>query len=261
MTIFSSELPSSMLPYNVKSLNVANFGMPQIKQMSKAIALDSIVPVIEALSEVVDMDGSLLTDGDFSFLIMHQRINVYATSKLVIPWTCENVLMREQTGLRRRFDRQQIIDLVQTYNAASEVERVNIQNPEKLLVVSEICNTENSEVLSMDDLVIHKLTTEPLDPRLDYPRLATYAEGLLRKRDPKLRNLVDAARWVKEGDTLSEKFEVLESQETLELLQLAMKAKITHEHGVSKYVPKKCSSCGLEHVGEVEAGADLFFRV
>lgn len=258
---FSDELPSIMIPYNVRSINMELFGVAQFKLLSKALALNSMVPVIDAMSEVVDMDATLLTDGDYSYLLAYQRFNAMASSPLIASWTCDNVMMREQNGLGRLFSRSQIEKLCNDYDEASVSDRANMQDPNKLLLMSEICHVDNEQSVGLRDFVVAPLTKEPLDPRLDFPRLATLSESVVLRRDPELTNLVDIARWVKEGDTLREKFNTLEQQDDNDLMQAAMKARITHEHGVKKYVTKKCSACDAEHVSVFEAGPDIFFRV
>lgn len=262
---FSSVLPSRMIPYtnsHVRSLEMANFSIPQIKKLSKAIALDSIVPVIEAIGEVVNIDVDQLTDGDYHYLLAYQRIALYNNAPLAAKWTCSNVMLREQDGLNRLFTAQQIVELIETYESVSEEERANMQDPNKLLVHSETCGHVNDQPLVMDDITVLALTDAPLDSRLDYPRLATLPEAIIFKRDVDKIHLVDAARWIKEGDTLAEKFEVLENDpDAIGLLQAALTANITHAHGVHRHVSKKCTKCSAEQKSIFEVDASMFFRV
>lgn len=164
---FGLELPSTCIPYNVKHVDMDIFGMPQIKLLSKAVALDSMEPSIEALNGVLSVDARTLTDGDYSYLMAHQRLVGYKDSAIVAPWTCNHTMLRELSGLKRLFTKEQIVDLVESYHAASEEEQKDMQNPQTLNVTNEDCGHYNSFDITMPDLTIFQLLKEPIDERLD----------------------------------------------------------------------------------------------
>ena len=261
---FSTELPSRMRPYEThKSLEMALFGIPQLKKLSKAVAIDSIEPVIDAIGEVLtQFDGHDLTDGDFNYLLAYQRMEGYKSAPLVFGFTCEGIMYRESGGLGRLLKKSQIMSLVETYDAATPEEKTEIQDPNKLFMFTETCGEVNTFDLGIDDIKVFPLTEDPLHELLDYPRLRTLADAIIAKRDPERRNIVDAVRWIKDGYTLSDKFEVLEeSDDPITLLQEALKANLTHAHGLQRHVVKSCVKCEALRSGVMEVDAVMFFRV
>jgi len=260
MKFGSDVLPSRMVPYNMRHIEMDMFGVKQLKKLSKAVALASMEPTLDALSEVLSIDSRQLTDGDFHYLLAYQRIVGYSKDNLVAQWICDNILWKETTGLNRIFTSEDLKELTEKYIAATDAEKSDLQNPDFLVVEAIYCETDNSIGIALPDLDLKILTEDVLDARLDFPRMLTSSDANRMRKDPERLNLVEAARWIREGTTLEEKFAILENS-PMDLAEAALKANLTHSHGVKRYVAKNCTRCNQKHISKFEITADLFFRV
>lgn len=256
-----NEAPSRLLPYNVKELDMGMFGVPQLKLLSKAVSVDSVNYMIEALGAVLNIDANTLTDGDFNYLFAIQRILGYEDHPLLHRWTCQTGrVFMEQGGLKREFTFNQMREMVEQFNNAPESEQHLFQNPKDLQVVPHSCNHGNEIPVTMDDVqIIQVPEIVDLDSRLEWPRVNTLAESRVLKRDPEKANLVDAARWVI-GDTMNEKFERLE-EGGIALFKAACHADAEYAHGYKRVVTKHCTRCEYEHDSIVHVDAAMFFSV
>lgn len=256
-----NEAPSRLIPYNVKAITMEIFDIPQLKLLSKAVSVDSIKYMIEALGEVINIDANTLTDGDFNYMFALQRIVGYEDQPPIHRWKCvEGRVFVEQGGLARTFTLKQMREMVEQYDSAPESEKHNFQNPKSLQIVPHVCASENELDVTVDDIqVIQVPEVVTLDERLEWPRVNTLAEAMLMKRDPEKANLVDAARWVI-GETLNEKFERLEEGGS-NLFRAASKANAEYAHGYRRIVTKQCPRCGHDHDSIIHVDAAMFFNV
>lgn len=261
-TFDKTNLPSRTLPYQVKQFGMRPFLVPQIMQLSRAVALKTVAPMIEALDSVLDFDAHQLTDGDFYYLLSWQRLEAYKHSPLLAQWTCSSLVFQEQDGLKRVFTRDKLVQMVDEFDSASEEERENLEDPEKLILTSRQCGHKNSLPISMRDLdIVYLSDNDCLPERLDYPRVSTLADALARKDNPDTRMIVQAARWVREGRTLDEKMEVLTAQPDLSLLEQALRMSALSNHGVLRILTKHCEACGEKSVHGYDVTPELFFDV
>ena len=257
-----SVLPSKTLPYPVKSIEMAPFRVAQIMQLSRAVALQSIQPAVEALDSVMEFDANLLTDGDFYYLLAWQRIKAYSQSPLRAAWECGGMVFQEREGLQRTFTKKQLADLVEEYDTAPEEEKALLTDPNDLIVTSKVCGHFNQVDITMD--LLHTVQLEDnqtLAPGLDYPRVNTLADSQTRRDNPEQQNIVQAARWIAEGKTLDEKLAVLESQPDLSLFESALQANATIRHGLSRIVTVACEECGEPANHSFDVRPETFFDV
>lgn len=258
----SSKLPSKTIPYSIKTIEMENFKVSQIMKLSRSIALQSMKPVVEALDSVMDFDANELTDGDFYYLLGWQRISAYVSSPLKADWECQGVVFQENDNLKRVFTQDQLKSMVEEYDAASDEEKELLEDPKELMVTSRVCGHHNSIDVSMDHMrIVYLDDGVKLDPHLDFPRVATLADSIARSDNPDQQNIVQAARWVREGNTLDEKLAVLEAQPDLQLFEKALQANATIRHGVSRTIVLPCSECGTEAPIAFDIRPETFFDV
>lgn len=258
--ILGKEAPSRLIPYAGKEIHMELFGIKQLKLLSKATAIDSVKYMIDALSSVLNMDANELTDGDFHYLFAYQRIAGYEDHPLSVNWTCDGIVFQEVGGLKREFTMAQLAKMTEDYDAASEEDKVNFQNPHTLQVTALPCRHDNSVDVMLSDMSILQVPeTINLDERLEWPRMNTYVEAKLLRQDPEKVNLVDAARWVR-GETMNDKFQALE-EGGLPLFKLACKADAEYVHGYRRNITKQCTRCGRDHAATIDVDAAMFFHV
>lgn len=254
-------LPSGMIPYRFEKITMQNFGVKQLMLMSKAVATESWQPVIQALNSVIDVDVNLITDGDFYYLLACQRVEGYKISPLQAAWKCEGTVFRESGGLERTFTREQVRKIVKEYDEATDEERENLEDPETLTLISVQCNHHNANNLTLDDLYIVPLETKKLPEGLDFPRVDTLVDSLVARQDPENENVIQAARWIAQGETIDAKMDVLHEQKDLTLFESALQTEITVRHGISQVIVAKCTSCGQPAEHTFNIGPETFFDV
>lgn len=254
-------LPSNMIPYQFEQITMQNFGVKQLMLMSKAVSTGSWAPVVQALDSVIDVDVDLLTDGDFYYLLACQRIAGYKISPLQAAWYCEGEVFQEQGNLERVFTRDQLIKLVNDYDAADADEKEELEDPEELSLMSMKCNHHNAHNLTLDSLYIVSLETKKLPEGLDFPRVRTLVDAIVAREEPENERIVQAARWVAYGDTIEEKIDILSNQKDLQMFESALQTDIQVRHGVSQVLVVNCEKCGqpMEHTFNI--GPETFFDV
>jgi len=250
-----------MIPYQFEQITMKNFGVKQLMLMSKAVSTGSWAPVVEAIDSVIDVDVNVLTDGDFYYLLACQRIAGYKISPLQAAWTCEGVVFQENGNLERVFTREQVIQLVADYDAASLEEREEMEDPETLSLTSKSCGHKNAHTLTLDSLYIVPLETKKLPNGLDFPRVNTLVDAIVAREEPEKERIVQAARWVAQGDIIEDKIAILSDQNDLELFESALQSDLTIRHGVSQVLITECEKCGqpMEHTFNI--GPETFFDV
>jgi hypothetical protein len=263
-TLSLKNMPSRGLPYDkgLKDLEMDAFKVPNILKLSRAIALESYVPVIDALNDVlINFDAASLTDGDFFYLLGYQRLK-NMTSALVADWNCPDLLLREQDGLEREFTKSEMVALVEKYAAASEEERAGMTNPDELMVITVSCDHHNNRDVTFGDLQILQLNEGlKLDDALDFPRIRTYPDLLQFRIDPDLSLVAEAARWVRDGVSLQDKIDILTAQPDLVLFEKALTANTKYQHGVGRIFTLPCHKCGSIKELSIDLSASIFFDV
>ena len=262
MTIYNTaNLPSRTIPYGFKELEMKPFLVPQIMQMSKAISLQSLQPMVLALCEVVNIDGLSLTDGDFYYLLAVQRLCSYVESPLQASWTCAGTVFKESGGLERTFTQKQLADMVEGWDSADEEERKDLTDPSNMDVTTATCNHENVSDIQLKDLEILYLEKGTIPDGLDYPRINTLAEAFKLREDPNVSGILEAARWVIAGDTLKDKIEILKEQPDLALFEQALQCSLTVRHGMGSVIKKHCEFCSAESSHLFDITPETFFSV
>lgn len=263
MTAFDATLlPSKTIPYGVKSIEMTPFKVPQIMMLSRAVALQTMEPVVEAMDSVMDFDARELTDGDFYYLLAWQRIQAYSISPLLAEWKCEGMVYKENGGLERVFNQEQLNLMVEEYDTAPDEEKKLLENPQELMVTSVLCDHENSVSIGMEHLeTVYLDANEKLDPRLDYPRVRTLSESKDQSDNPDQQLIAQASRWVREGTTIKDKIAILESEPDLTLFEKALKAQSNVRHGIFRAVTLNCEKCNALSEHSFDIRPETFFDV
>ena len=253
-------LPSEMRVYNVKTIEMDMFKFKQLKHISSSIASRHLGHMVKALGEVLtNIDVNTITQGDFYYLLAYQRCHAYS-KPVFCRWTCRNKVYRSVSD-GKEYTTEQVTELVRHYNEATDEEKLKLENPSDIQLETISCDTHNSLPMSFSDIQVVKLGSVKLADGLDIPRANTVADSVILRQDPELGSIVPAALWVKEGNTLADKIEVLRNQKDLTLFENALEASTTIVHGIKNVVRKECTQCGSGSNHIFEVTPSLFFLV
>lgn len=236
------------------------FKFKQLSKLSSAMTNKHLGQMVSALGDVVkNIDVNELTQGDFYYLLAYQRICAYS-KPIYCHWKCRGDMYKD-IDTNAMYTPHQIESLVKEYESADADVKATLPNPDAIKIETLVCDHSNSLPIVLDDLQIVFLEDIVLDERLDVPRANTLADANVLKNDPELGQIVPAAMWIKEGNTLADKIEVLKSQNDLKLFELALLASTTIHHGVRNRVDKKCTVCNTLSTHIFEITPSIFFLV
>lgn len=254
------ELPSLYIPYNFKSVTLnENCGPSFIPPFARAVEDDDLAPMLEAVQKAIDVDVGILTEGDFYYAMTVMRIMVYKRNPLVARWQCTGGEVFERNDTGERWTQSHIDAYVTQWNNAEDKE--GLIDPNLIMLTAVPCNHSNEEVVSVPDLFIHTLPDPEeapfqLDPRLDFPRAALIPEAYELSDSPDHGPFVRVAKWVRDGKTLFDKIEMVQSD--MDLYEAAIDAERKYRHGVTRYIAKTCRACGNQNTILMEVKALSF---
>lgn len=260
--IGKDEIPSRMYPYQQDVIKMTKFGVKQLMLISRAVYLNSIEPVIEALDQVTDIDAYTLTDGDFFYLLTLQRVAAYENNPLVASWYCDATVYKTEDG--KTYTKDDLRKLVEDYDLAED--KTDLVNPDSVIITEHKCSHLNTLPISTKDLSVVYLE-KPITNNagittveVDYPRINTLAQSHIDLTIPEKAMLVNAARLIKKTDDDTDQFDILEKLDPA-TVQALMDLSNNTKHGLSTIVTKSCSKCGHAANHRLEVNAQLFFEV
>lgn len=230
-----------------KAPNIEAFGIEQLSLLSAASELNDPQQFLEAMvSTVTNYTAEQLTIGDLLQLAVYHRIQAYPNSPISIAWKCKGLLYKNP-------------DAPEMFKA-SEVAKMDSVQQENLEPYS--CNSENEIKYDFETFPMMMLpdNINTLDPDLQIPSATLYPELVLLTANPSTAKLVNVAAWVKEGNTIQEKLEIIGSQPDLDLFDRASKASKEFQHGPYSKLRASCPTCETEVVRNVTINTNSFFR-
>ncbi|AFH14589.1 hypothetical protein LU11_gp058 [Pseudomonas phage Lu11] len=259
MKFDSSNLPSRMIPYASKHIEVNPFRPKHMPYLSEAIYTKNHAPLIEAVGQVMDFDVMQLTHGDFFYILTWLRFNsrdlpIYA------DWECDGVLFkRKDTGgilniaeienMRKQFDEAQ----------GTEAETL-MEDPAKLILTEVDCTAHNHQFVTFEDFSVKEMDETPIDDALDYPRVRHLVEYLDLGSDKRYGKVIGPVAYIKEGKTLHERLTKLDRDEIdMELFDKASRAHFLYDHGIMQRVYKECPTCTSLYPFDAVIDAHSFF--
>lgn len=260
MIFNSTNLPSRMIPYKVKELEVDLFKPRQITLMSKAVMLDSMEPAIEAMGQVIkEFDINQLTVGDFFYLMAWQRLNCFKRKPVHAEWTCPGAVFKA-AGSFEVYSPRDIDELVTRWDNASEEERKSLTDPESIALEGDVCSHTNYAQVTLEDFTVIFLDEDvQLDPDLDFPRVATLSDFITMQRDPDVGMIADSVQWIKHRGDMRMRLNKLLDCEDTELMEKASEACQNIQHGISRTISKPCAKCGHKHTLTFVVDPKAFF--
>lgn len=224
------DLPTGFAPYSFKRLFIREFTVAEMKliyqgQHSRTRPFES---TLRALQRCVTVPVHDLTDGDLEYVMAWLRLHSYPKAPMQVSWTCRqrNLEFKDRsfyTGPKL---------------SAKEMELKGIK------LVS--CDTNNVNIVRRYGTKIETLKSDDLTipyADIDFARTSTMADFMeLLEEHPEMRHIAECARWLKAGDTLADKIELLE-QSDMDLYERILECRERYKHGIVDYMELDCRSC------------------
>lgn len=220
---------------------VLPFGLEQLTLMSAACELDDPQQFLEAIcSTVPNIKPEQLTIGDLLQLAIYHRMKAFPDSPIEINWKCNGVIVKDATT-GEAIDYEAIRD-------HTEIEQ-------------HICGSENLiRFTEADYPIVYLDNLEGLDSDLALPSATLYPEIVQLAQQPMFAKLVNIVSWIKDGNTIQDKLDILSNQTDLDLFDRASKASKKYQHGPKAIIKAECPNCGTPVSRKVTINATSFFR-
>ena len=235
-------LPSNFFPYKTEfnALNIRQFNVSELKLLSRATLTKNVASTIRAVDQTIDVPVQRLTIGDFYYVLMWHKLHSFPKTPLNVQWECLNNVPVDKEGIlvQDPENNQSLIDRIQP-----------CKHPNAQLIHQSLIETIDFE----DDF-------EGIPPQFDYPRVALLPEIFELRNDPEYSMLIGSAQWIREGHTLLQKFQYLESLPDLAVYEEAEHVNTTIVHGVKEQITLSCARCENKFVKQLELDPLNFFR-
>lgn len=226
--VLLSDLPTKYRYYNFTELWIRPFTPNEARLIHMAKLSGNLTYLISAVSSCISVPINQLILEDFDFCIYWLRINSYPNRPFNVTWSC-----------------------------VAEIEGKD-KKSKKI-----ICEKENFSTISKANLTVVSLDNDfKLDSNLSFPRMNIFEElwtihnrlELMEKenvegeeKDELLGDvyLMAIAQWLKEGDTLADKLNILKSQPSMDFqLKIEDAVNLVPTFGVSEDIELICVNCG-----------------
>lgn len=212
-------------PLTVREMVVLNTGM--------TLGANGIGHIFRAVDMAISCDVNLLTDGDFSYVSAWLRMHSYPKAPALVRWTCTRTNIVHKEG--RAF--------------YTEPDAYHLTKNELIVrgLEKEVCNAPNTEIVHNVESVINMFDDDDLVMEyddLDFPRIGTRVElAELLDEKPELEHHAQTARWIKAGDTLAEKMEILSESKDFDQYSRILECIARYKHGVEEKMVLRCRTC------------------
>lgn len=188
--------------------------------------------IIRAVNMVSSTDISMLTDGDFEFLLAWLRKASYPESPMLVNWTCRKTNVVEK-------DTKKIIPDKEA-DCLTEVD-MSLHN-----YIVEECGYRNTSIVHTTKVLVDSLDDDCLyipHDDIDFARVNTLEEyEKIIEEHPEYKEIASIARHVKKGSTLKEKIDILENSD-IDLYERIIDVQHAFQHGIRENMILKCREC------------------
>ncbi len=245
-------LPSNFFPYpelTDKRIFARAFTVSELRLISKADSLKDVSYLVRAVDLCITLDAGNLTIGDFYYMLMWLRLHSMPKTPYIMEWHCQEVVVvnKETKAIIPNDD-----------NFAMPTDEDNYQ--------IDPCATHNTEIIHMSNVEIVSLEDDfPGLPQegaieFDWPRARLLQDIQTSLREPELVQLVPAAQWVKDGNTIEEKIAIFETQNDLTAFDQALQINESIKHGVAEHTVLSCRRCMHKTPHQIHLDPLTFFR-
>jgi len=226
-------LPSNYFEYSFNEMWIRPFTPNEARLLHMARTSGNLTYVISAVAACLSVPVGRLLIEDFEFCMYWLRMQSYPAKPFNITWTCKE-------------------DVIKVTD--------NDERPD----VEEICNFENLTTVGKTNLIVDSFVQRIVLPEgMAFPTMSSYEElWSIRQRLKVLEKqgrleseeyddivgdiyLMSIAQWIKDGETMTDKLDILKAAPSMEL-QDSIEAAVTKipEFGVSEDLSVVCAKCG-----------------
>ena len=216
------DIASEFALYPFKEIVMSGFLLSELMLLAKANSTDSILPILKAVDNVIDVDVNILTIPDFFYMMYWLRIESFPKTPLYLPWTCDQKTEKGEVCGYKNLDR-----LMHT----------------------------NMRTKYLKECKDHD---KPLPPGIAHPRALLLESLDLKDRNDPAYEIYKVAMWVEEGRTIDDKVTVLMDQTTPTLYEDALHTAIRLKYGVEELANVNCKECGASRLYQLSISAATF---
>lgn len=235
------ELPSRFKYYDFKRVLSRPFTIDDMLTLSVGINLKSIGYLARLIEVTTDVDPLDLIDQDFIYMLGWHRVYSFPKAPTTVKWTCNNSYYVDHTG--KELDSRLMQNLSESYKKRRGIKlehcgsgRIYIAHQAKVKTTLIDKNFELPEGIAFPTI----RTLVELDESPDYDNLGELAHLL---------------RWIKGGETIADKYDIVKSAGGAELLSKARLLKSKFHFGLRETAPIECLNCGHKSVVDREVEA------
>lgn len=240
-------VPTGFAPYPFKQLLLRQFTVAELQLLHHAMHSKDrpYFHIIRAVQLATSVDVSLLTDGDFEYLMAWLRKHSFPTVPLQVSWKCQQHIWAHEE------DNHIGDPMMDPHTAAIKGYK------------REPCAHSNVEIVTFVQPLVHTLDEhlqEIPDPELDFPRVNTLSDfNEYIEEHPYMLHMAEVARWIKAGKTFKAKLAFLNAQPDCELYERIVDTRGKYHHGVSEKMRLNCKMCDHRFVHESSPRLLSFF--
>lgn len=246
----TADITSKFIFYPYSTLSIKTFDLGILRKIFRAVSLQRVSPIAEAISECIDPDKSTLdlTVQDFWSLMFWERINSYKKTAYKISFVCENPKHIEQVESgdleKKTLENEVVVKKLGelTLKWVDEEKTFEFVNRVQAEYGVSLFPPTVSDMLELQELQASLKGNE--DKAAEAAWLARLASNLNRKHG---KTLKDRMRFLERGKLSPDL--VAEIDEFADV----------SDHGISEHVKVCCATCKKEKEVEVSFDALSFF--
>lgn len=224
-------LPTGFAPYPFKQLLIRQFVVAELQLLHHAMHSKDrpYFHIIRAVQLATSVDVSLLTDGDFEYLMAWLRMHSFPQVPLQVSWKCQQYIWAHEED-------NHIGDPDMDPNTAA------LKGYKR-----EACAHANVEIVKNAQPMVHELNEWKREipyADIDFPRVNTLSDFNDYVEETKwMLHMAEVARWVKSGKTFAAKLAYLYAQPDNELYERILKVRDRYHHGITEKMTLNCKMC------------------
>lgn len=224
-------LPTGFAPYPFKQLLIRQFTVAELQLLHHAMHSKDrpYFHIIRAVQLATSVDVSMLTDGDFEYLMAWLRQHSFPKVPLQVSWKCQQYLWAHEGDNH-------------VGSPFMDAKTAKLKGYKR-----ELCNHNNVEIITNVMPQVHVLEDDlqklEFDD-IDFPRVNTLSDFNDYIEENKwMLHMAEVARWIKTGKTFKAKLAFLNAQPDCELYERILAIREKYHHGISERMRLNCKMC------------------
>jgi len=239
--ILIPEIPSNYHPrfnYPFKQLWIRQFTAAEARLIHMARISNNLSYLLRAVDACLDQSVYSLIVEDFEYCLYWLRLNSYPNKPVYVTWECDNAIKKDAIVKGKK----QVVDKECGFKQSSQIKKTSLEItsiPDSFILPKDFAFPTVAFMLEFDEL---KREIEDLEAKFEDPTIEDDYNQLIGDL-----YLAGLAQWLKDGETLKDKIEILKNYPSLDLQErLEEFSNNVPSFGVSESIELKCQECGGE---------------